>query len=62
MKIFSITLVNTLLILITVLIHKVIFRMFHFGYESLIFYWGIFILIYFILNLITNSIFLNKSK
>nr|WP_254260099.1 bacteriocin-like WGxF protein [Listeria fleischmannii] len=36
--------------------------MFLFGYESLIFYWGTFILIYFILNLITNFILLNKSK
>ncbi|WP_088838844.1 MULTISPECIES: bacteriocin-like WGxF protein [unclassified Listeria] len=61
MKIFSITLVNTLLILVTVVIHKVIFRLFLFGYDSLIFYWGIFIIIYFLLNLMTNLVFLNKK-
>ncbi|MBC1485600.1 bacteriocin-like WGxF protein [Listeria seeligeri] len=62
MKIIGISFVNSMLILLVVLIHKVFFRMLHLGYENLLFYWGTFIAIYFILNLLTNKILLFKSK
>lgn len=62
MKIVSISLVNSLLILLVVLIHKIFFRVLLLGYENLFIYWGSFVLIYFILNLITNKILLPKGK
>ncbi|MBC8830626.1 bacteriocin-like WGxF protein, partial [Escherichia coli] len=58
MKIIGISLVNSLLILLVVLIHKIFFRVLLLGYENLVIYWGSFVLIYFILNLITNKILL----
>ncbi|MBC2192407.1 bacteriocin-like WGxF protein [Listeria sp. FSL L7-0229] len=61
MKIVSISLVNSLLILFVVLIHKVFFRILLLGYESLFIYWGSFVLIYFILNLITNKLLLARN-
>ena len=34
---------NVLLILFTVLVHKIIFRVLGLGYDSLVLYWGLFI-------------------
>lgn len=62
MKNVVMSFINCLLILITVGIHKVIYRMLNLDYESLIVYWGSFMLIFFILNLIVNSIALMKKK
>ncbi|EAC8104743.1 hypothetical protein IA51_07465 [Listeria monocytogenes] len=62
MKIIGISLVNSLLILLVVLIHKIFFRVLLLGYENLFIYWGSFVLIYFILNLITNKILLSRGK
>ncbi|AKG86855.1 TPA: bacteriocin-like WGxF protein [Listeria monocytogenes] len=62
MKIIGISIVNSLLILLVVLIHKIFFRVLLLGYENLFIYWGSFVLIYFILNLITNKILLPKGK
>ena len=59
MKNVVMSFINCLLILITVGIHKVIYRMLNLDYESLIVY---FMLIFFILNLIVNSIALMKKK
>ncbi|EAA0093779.1 bacteriocin-like WGxF protein [Listeria innocua] len=61
MKIIGISLVNSLLILLVVLIHKVFFRVLLLGYENLFIYWGSFVLIYFILNLITNRLLLSRA-
>ncbi|HCW3187666.1 TPA: bacteriocin-like WGxF protein [Listeria monocytogenes] len=61
MKIIGISLVNSLLILLVVLIHKIFFRILLLGYENLVIYWGSFVLIYFILNLITNKILLPRG-
>ncbi|EIM4549330.1 bacteriocin-like WGxF protein, partial [Listeria monocytogenes] len=47
---------------LVVLIHKIFFRVLLLGYENLFIYWGSFVLIYFILNLITNKILLPKGK
>ncbi|EDN7355497.1 TPA: bacteriocin-like WGxF protein [Listeria monocytogenes] len=44
-----------------VLIHKIFFRVLLLGYENLVIYWGSFVLIYFILNLITNKILLPRG-
>ncbi|AHI56624.1 bacteriocin-like WGxF protein [Listeria ivanovii] len=62
MRIIGISFVNSILILFVILIHKVLFRVLHFGYENLLFYWGTFIAIYFLLNLLTNKILLSKKS
>ncbi|HGI6638018.1 TPA: bacteriocin-like WGxF protein [Listeria monocytogenes] len=62
MKIIGISIVNGLLILLVVLIHKIFFRVLLLGYENLFIYWGSFVLIYFILNLITNKILLPRGN
>ncbi|EEP3959231.1 bacteriocin-like WGxF protein, partial [Listeria monocytogenes] len=49
-------------ILLVVLIHKIFFRVLLLGYENLFIYWGSFVLIYFILNLITNKILLPRGN
>ncbi|EAC3173248.1 bacteriocin-like WGxF protein [Listeria monocytogenes] len=61
MKIIGISIVNSLLILLVVLIHKIFFRVLLLGYENLFIYWGSFVLIYFILNLITNRLLLSRT-
>ncbi|EPF9743650.1 bacteriocin-like WGxF protein [Listeria monocytogenes] len=61
MKIIGISLVNSLLILFMVLIHKIFFRILLLGYENLFIYWGSFVLIYFIFNLITNRLLLSRT-
>ncbi|EBF5115425.1 bacteriocin-like WGxF protein [Listeria monocytogenes] len=61
MRIIGISLVNSLLILLVVLIHKIFFRVLLLGYENLFIYWGSFVLIYFILNLITNRLLLSRT-
>ncbi|MBC1967388.1 bacteriocin-like WGxF protein [Listeria sp. FSL L7-0091] len=60
MKIVGISFVNSILILLVVLIHKILFRVLLLGYENLFFYWGSFVLIYFILNLATNKLLLSR--
>ncbi|WP_241139434.1 bacteriocin-like WGxF protein [Bacillus mycoides] len=62
MKIVGLTLLNCILILFTVLIHKIIYRVLLLSYESLIMYWGTFVAVFFLLNLLTNIIFLKKSN
>ncbi|EAE5289718.1 hypothetical protein E1Z40_07835 [Listeria monocytogenes] len=62
MKIIGISIVNSLLILLVVLIHKIFIRVLLLGYENLFIYWGSFVLIYFILNLITNKILLPRGN
>ncbi|MBC2128181.1 bacteriocin-like WGxF protein [Listeria marthii] len=61
MKIVGISLVNSGLILFVVLIHKILFRMLLLGYENLFVYWGGFVGIYFVLNLITNKLLLARN-
>ncbi|EOX1308638.1 bacteriocin-like WGxF protein [Listeria monocytogenes] len=61
MKIIGSSIVNSLLILLVVLIHKIFFRVLLLGYENLFIYWGSFVLIYFILNLITNRMLLSRT-
>lgn len=54
---------NVVLMLFTVLVHKIIFRILGLGYDSLVVYWGLFVLIFFILDVILNFFFLkDKSR
>ncbi|WP_232294103.1 bacteriocin-like WGxF protein [Bacillus thuringiensis] len=53
---------NCILILFTVLIHKIIYRVLLLGYASLTMYWLTFITIFFLLNLLTNIVFLKDSN
>ena len=52
---------NVLLILFTVLVHKIIFRVLGLGYDSLVLYWGLFVLISFIFDVILNSLFIKSA-
>lgn len=58
MKAFILTLMNSLLVLFTVLIHKIFYRVFLLNYDSLLLYWGIFVVIFFVLSFIINSLLL----
>ena len=60
MKGILLTFLNVLLILFTVLVHKIIFRILGLGYDSLVLYWGLFVLIFFIFDVILNSFFIKK--
>lgn len=53
--------INCILILITVGIHKIIYRVFNLNYESLVVYWGSFTLIFFLSNLIVNFVTFMKK-
>ena len=54
---------NGVLILFTVLVHKIIFRILGLGYDNLVIYWGLFVLIFFIFDVILNFFFLkDKSR
>ena len=52
---------NVLLILFTVLVHKIIFRVLGLGYDSLVLSWGLFVLIFFIFDVILNSLFIKSA-
>ena len=52
---------NGVFILFTVLVHKIIFRILGLGYDNLVIYWGLFLLIFFIFDVILNFFFL-KDK
>lgn len=60
LRIIGRSIIDCMLILFTVLVHKIIFRMMHLGYSSLFLYWGTFVGIYFVLQIITR-IFLDKT-
>ena len=60
MKGILLAFLNVLLILFTVLVHKIIFRILGLGYDSLVSYWGLFVLIFFIFDVISNSFFIKK--
>ena len=60
MKGILLAFLNVLLILFTVLVHKIIFRILGLGYDSLVLYWGLFVLIFFIFDVIVNSFFIKK--
>lgn len=55
------SLIESFLILLTVLIHKIIFRAMHWSYESLILYWGLFVIIFFVLNLSIKILIQKKT-
>ncbi|WOA63955.1 bacteriocin-like WGxF protein [Bacillus mycoides] len=60
-KIVGLTLLNCILILFTVLVHKIIYRVLLLVDYGLVMYWGLFVIIFFILNFITNIIFLARK-
>ncbi|WP_324656860.1 bacteriocin-like WGxF protein [Bacillus cereus] len=61
-KIVGLTLINCILILFAVLIHKTIYRVLLLSYASLTMYCLTFITIFFLLNLLTNIVFLKESN
>lgn len=50
------SLLNCTLILITVVIHKIVYRLLCLGYQNLFLYWGIFISIFFMLSVCTITV------
>ena len=56
----SLSLVNCFLILLTVVLHKVLYRVMLWDYQNLIKYWGIFVLIFLVLNIFSNMIFVQR--
>lgn len=61
MKGVLLSFLNVLLILFTVLVHKIIFRVLGLGYDSLVLYWGLFVLIFFVFDIIMNSFFIKNA-
>lgn len=61
MKGILLAFLNVLLILFTVLVHKIIFRVLGLGYDSLVLYWGLFVLIFFVFDVILNSFFMKNA-
>ena len=61
MKSILLAAMNGVLILFTVLVHKIIFRVLGLGYDSLVLYWGLFVLIFFIFDVILNSLFIKSA-
>lgn len=57
MKHLAIAFLNCLLIIFTGIIHKIIFRVLSLPYDNIFLYWGSFIGIFFILNIISSLIF-----
>ncbi|MGO4273523.1 bacteriocin-like WGxF protein [Paenibacillus sp. TAF58] len=47
MRYVGMSLVNCILIVLTVLIHKIIYRTMFLRYDNLIMYWGIFLAVFF---------------
>ncbi len=61
-KIIVLSIINCILILLTVVIHKIIYRVMLLGYDSLVIYWGLFIAIFLVLNLLVNIMFYKENK
>lgn len=57
----SLSLINCFLILLTIVLHKILYRVMLWDYQNLIKYWGVFILIFFILNIFLNMIFSQRK-
>nr|WP_107951586.1 bacteriocin-like WGxF protein [Lysinibacillus parviboronicapiens] len=62
MKIIALSIINCILILLTVVIHKIIYRVMLLGYDNLVTYWGLFIAIFLVLNLLVNIMFYKENN
>ncbi|MGE7691780.1 bacteriocin-like WGxF protein [Lysinibacillus sp. NPDC097214] len=61
-KIIALSLINCMLILLTVVIHKIIYRVMLLGYVNLVTYWGLFILVFLVLNVLVNIMFYKEKN
>lgn len=61
-KIIALSVINCVLILLTVVIHKIIYRVMLLGYDNLVTYWGLFILVFLILNLLVSIMFYKEKN
>ncbi|MEB2301779.1 bacteriocin-like WGxF protein [Lysinibacillus xylanilyticus] len=61
-KIIALSVINCMLILLTVVIHKIIYRVMLLGYDNLVTYWGLFILVFLVLNLLVNIMFYKEQN
>ncbi|WP_427109166.1 bacteriocin-like WGxF protein [Lysinibacillus xylanilyticus] len=61
-RIIALSVINCVLILFTVVIHKIIYRVMLLGYDNLVTYWGLFILVFLVLNLLVNIMFYKEKN
>ncbi|MED4587679.1 bacteriocin-like WGxF protein [Priestia flexa] len=61
-KIVALSVINCILILLTIVIHKIIYRVMLLGYDNLVTYWGLFLLVFLILNLLVNIMFFKEKN
>lgn len=59
-RIIGVSLLNCSLILVTVLVHKIVYRSLYLNYSNLFMYWGLFIGIFFILQIVSNATLKNR--
>ncbi|MBJ6363899.1 bacteriocin-like WGxF protein [Paenibacillus sp. GCM10012307] len=61
LKHLGISLINCIIIIVALVLHRIIFRVFNISFENVFIYWGIFIAIIFVLTLLISLIF-SKEK
>ncbi|KAA6446894.1 bacteriocin-like WGxF protein [Bacillus swezeyi] len=59
MKHFTFALYTSILIIITGVVHRIIFRMFGLPFDEALFFWGGFVVVYFVLALVASLLFRN---
>ncbi|WP_259425583.1 bacteriocin-like WGxF protein [Bacillus velezensis] len=62
MKHITFALSTSVLIIITGVVHRVIFRMFGFPFDQAIIFWGGFVVVYFVLALLSSLLFRNLGS
>ncbi|MFA1782340.1 bacteriocin-like WGxF protein [Bacillus velezensis] len=62
MKHITFALSTSVLIIITGIVHRVIFRMFGLPFDQAIIFWGGFVVVYFVLALLSSLLFRNLGS
>ncbi|MCY7750706.1 bacteriocin-like WGxF protein [Bacillus inaquosorum] len=62
MKHITFAISTSILIIITGIVHRVIFRLFGFPFDEALFFWGGFVVVYFVIALIASLLFRNVGS
>ncbi|MCP1533515.1 MULTISPECIES: bacteriocin-like WGxF protein [Bacillus] len=62
MKHITFALSASILVIIAGVVHRIIFRMFGFPFDQAIFFWGGFVVVYFVLALLSSLLFRNLGS
>ncbi|MEB4594570.1 bacteriocin-like WGxF protein [Bacillus amyloliquefaciens] len=62
MKHIAFALSASLLVIIAGVVHRIIFRVFGFPFDQAIFFWGGFVVVYFVLALLSSLLFRNLGS